>query len=65
MVDDNGASVTVQNMPRGTWAKRHQLQERFQRRWGRLADDSIPHTDEEIAGAINAALTAIGGSNAR
>lgn len=65
VVDDNGASVTVQNMPRATWAKRHQLQERYQRRWGQLADDSIPHTDEEIAQAITAALTAIGESNAR
>lgn len=65
VVDDNGASVTIQNMPRGTWAKRHQLQERFQRRWGGLADDSIPHTDDEIARAITSALTAIGGSNAQ
>ena len=43
------------------YAKRHELQERFQRRWGHLADDSIPHTDAEIDAAIATALEAIGG----
>lgn len=60
-VDNNGGSVVVENKHQGPYAKRHELQERFQRRWGHLADDSIPHTDAEIDTAIATALKAIGG----
>ena len=60
-VDNNGGSVVVENKHQGPYAKRHELQERFQRRWGHLADDSIPHTDAEIDAAIATALEAIGG----
>lgn len=59
-VDDNGGSVFVENKHQVPYAKEHYFQERFQRRWGRLADDSIPHSDQEITNAINTALTAIG-----
>lgn len=65
VVDEGGTSVTVLNVSRRTYAQRHALQERFQRRWGHLADDSIPHTNQEVEDAIAAALAAIGGNRAR
>lgn len=64
-IDNDGSTVVINNHSRRTFARRYQLEQRYQRRWGRLADDSVPHSDEEISAAISTALQAIGEDNAR
>lgn len=63
-IDNDGSTVVINNHSRRSFARRHQLEQRYQRRWGRLADDSIPHTDEDISAAISTALQELGEFNA-
>lgn len=60
VIDNDCASVSVQSLFRPKFAARHHLQERYQRRWGRLADDSRAHSNAEVSRAIQTALNAIG-----
>ncbi|MCP1387429.1 hypothetical protein M5J20_04405 [Corynebacterium sp. TA-R-1] len=63
-IDGDNSHVRVEILFGRTYARRQRLQDRYQRRWGHLANDAVPHTDAEIAAAVDAALNAIGGNRA-
>lgn len=63
-IDDDGSTVVIYNRSRRDVSRRYQIEERYKRRWGRLTDDTIAHTDEEISAAISSALHAIKETNA-